>query len=485
MASVTTDNTSLRMLAERLNHPIRLTRWSAAREIAALLATQRYGFSMKSVLLDWLRSRTLESEIATGLSVLLCHASTEAVQLDEVAAVNARPSPLAEMQLAFVFNLQPTGQAWLRCHSGPAPHSFEPEEYFLKNKGAQVPQVLESSLRRLENGLKMPFFKQWAFEWHSVMEKTKSDHSGFPYYFVDASLSRNGVRAQLSQRQCDVYRSAYLRTLSCAAGAWGAPVGLMLQASLETLPANRGLLDVLPTTRPTWLDRKFECAELTSELGSVGRKLVNAHKGENDRRLASLRVPLAGDAIDFGHLTMRSVLVTSDFVPNDTSLKGADRTLPWVLPDRVSLRGRLENVAAADYATKGEVGSLIPLTLDVFALPFGFWHGDYFQAGISVPAPYGCRGYIDLTCEYNRIAVSSQRRLVGDWRYWHDQWIPEYHAEGMTRVGCITEIDPDDVEWARRKFDARIGWVIDARYWTRQSDYGEFAKSEQRAFYFE
>ena len=484
MAAVTSTSASLRMLVERLNHPIRQTRWRTAREIAVLLQSVEHRGEAAKVYLDWLRARSFESEVATGLTVLLCRGAADALDADDVAAAISRPSALSQMLMRFAFGDDAPDVAWSKCHSGSSPATFEAGRYFHDNKGAQVPPVLDTSITRLERRLRMPLSRQWAFEWHQLMQSSGAEHSRFPYHYVDGSMARNGVLAQVSQRQCDAYRSAFLRTLSCAVDEWGAPEDFMLQVSLDTLPASRGLLDLDPSEKPPWLLEDWQGAANGESLEGAARRVLAQHRKSGRQRLASLRAPVSVATTPFGHVSLRAVLATADFVAPDDGLVKADRSLFWVLPDMVTIEGRVGRGSVDDYIQMGRVGSCMPLCLDLVPFPCGFWHSDYFHVGISIPAPYVCKGAVDIACATNRLSVVSAGRSAGSWSFWHDHWSPQYHSDGMTRVGCVSEIADDELNWAMAKFGMRLAWVVDMQYWTRRTDYGEFDKVERREFFF-
>lgn len=67
-----TIDATLRVLLERLNWPVRMTRLVAAREYAKLLSSPAFGKKAAAAFLHWLSTRALESQVATGLAVLLC-----------------------------------------------------------------------------------------------------------------------------------------------------------------------------------------------------------------------------------------------------------------------------------------------------------------------------------------------------------------------------------------------------------------------------
>ena len=146
---------------------------------------------------------------------------------------------------------------WASAHSGEALEYFTIEKYFDDYKRSHVPQIFCDDIEWLERTTGLPFARQWAYEWRQVMDATRSPYSGFPYYFIDASLRQSGIGGQFSQPQCDVYRSAYLRTLAFAVSEWNMPLRTAVSYSANCLPLNPGLLNVRPIKRPKWLRKKY------------------------------------------------------------------------------------------------------------------------------------------------------------------------------------------------------------------------------------
>jgi hypothetical protein len=210
----------MRVLLERLNWPVRFVRWRAAKEYADLLSSPQRKVATR-VYLDWLKNRKLESEVVSGLSILLGMEPGSLPRAEEVKANIHKSSILADFLFQRVYHKVLGG--WVTANSGAAPRDYEPDKYFDEHKGQFVPLLLYNEFKRLEEDHGLPFIQQWAYEWRKVMNETGSPHSSFPYHFMDAAKSRAGIVGQFSQAQCSVYRSAYLRTLSFAVQEWEMP----------------------------------------------------------------------------------------------------------------------------------------------------------------------------------------------------------------------------------------------------------------------
>jgi hypothetical protein len=239
-----------------------MVRWKVAQEYGTLLSTKRHSELALRVYLDWLSRRELESEVVSAVSILKCVPQGALPPLRQVCAHINAPSILADSILRSIYGWGNICGGWSGAHAGAAPASFEPSDYFLRHKHSHVPPILWDGLERLYKKSNINFPKQWAFEWQELMERTQSPYSGYPYFFIDGTYRQTGVQGQFSQRQDEVYRSAYLRTL-----AYGVSTGMPMEYAnwfaSHSLTLNNDFANLKPTSRPQWLGTLPEecCAE--------------------------------------------------------------------------------------------------------------------------------------------------------------------------------------------------------------------------------
>lgn len=485
---MTSETASLRFLIERLNWPLRMVRWRVAREFGALLASKDHSEAALDVYLEWLSTRLFESEVVSALAVLLCTDESSLPSFELVSDRISRPSILADILLQEVYGKGKVHGQWETAHSGESPSSFEAEKFFADHKSSHVPPILSHKLTDLEIETGLPFMKQWAYEWHRLMEATDSPRSGYPYYFVDSILRQSGVNGQFSQRQCDVYRSAFLRTLACAVAHWGMPANSAALRALESLPLIRGLANLDPIDRPPWLlDIPEQCAESADEsLEKLIRDLIAAGSDKHDMQPVSLKIPISTEIAEFADLSVMALLVSSDFVPDlDNDASSFQRTLPWILPDGISAEGALEHAEISKFFAGGTDGKAAPICLDLWPLPSGFWLNEYFQIGISLPGPYVFSGDTHLSCKHGGIEIISGAESVADWRVWHDHWTPLYAKDGATRCGTVTNLNQHEIAKARDRHEMTLGWLVELNIWQSKTDYGELELTSRREFFFD
>lgn len=485
MVSLGTPEATLHMLIERLNWPVRMVRWRVAREYATLLSSGDHSQEALQVYLNWLSTREFESEIASALAVLLCMPENELPVFHAVSWHISKPSLLSDAMLQFSYGRSPANTHSRRGHSGKAPPSFIPSAFFLSHKTAHVPPVLEHSLEKLESRSGLPFMQQWTYEWHSLMQSTNSPYSGYPHYFIDSGFAQTGVTGQFSQRQCEVYRSAYLRTLAFAVDQWNFPANKASPWALDTLPINRGLAQLDPIDRPAWLsDIPRRCLEVAQPLETLVRDLVKPGINAQGMRPIALRIPVAEENMEFANLSISAILVSGDFAFNQHSKESPfARNLPWLLPDGISTEGPIEPIDIDTYISPGATGCAAPFSLNLWPLPSGFWHSDYFQVGVSIPAPYVLSEKSSLACRRGRIEILSGSKCAGTWTVWHDRWTPVYPRNGTTRCGTLTELLESEVRSTLDHYRMVLGWMVELDVWKQEKNHSEYKLTTRREFF--
>lgn len=298
----------LAILLEQLRWPIKMVRWRAAKELRALLAEPATRASVSDALLKWMGSRSLEREVLSALSVLVVTPRQYLPSFDVVTAAITRPSFASDFLLREIFGK--TTNAWIGCHSGPAPDDFVAEPYFAQFKASHVGGALTHEMEYLEERLGLPFMKQWGFEWTQLREQLAAGYTHYPNYFGDFGLQRQGIVGQFLQRQSEIYRSAYQRTLACAVEGWGVHPGALVQFVAYGLPVLPDLFELDPVPRPAWLPALD--AEMVGEqpdLPALGRAILAAQPAD-ESQIVQLRIPLDRSFSEFGELEISAFLVS-------------------------------------------------------------------------------------------------------------------------------------------------------------------------------
>jgi hypothetical protein len=477
---------TLLVLLERLNWPVRMVRLVTAREYAALLSSPVHGKKAVTAYLRWLARRELESQVATGLAVLLCTANEHLPSFLDVCKAIRQPSIIADMLLQHIYGFGNRKGGWHTAHSGVAPKDFVPEKYFEDHKTAHVPVIFSNQIERLESKFWFSFGRQWAFEWRKLMDRGGMPYSDFPYHFV-GNLARSGIVGQFELAQSDVMRSAYLRMLACAVAEDAMTAQQAGFYAMDCLPLNRGLFRVKPVDRPSWLsDIPEQCCAAGASLEAGARKLIGKNINSAGMRPVSLLTPIKPSLCEFGDFTVSAVMATDEFVPPEMNEPYFSPGVLWPLRDAITFEGRLDEEKIARFTVQGKTGRCTPVCLDVFPMPFGYWLADYLVAGYALPAAYLFEDPPEVSCDERGIGVQADGLAVAKISIWHDHWTPLYAKDGgFTRCGILTEMSMPHLGQALERHGLRLGWVAQLRFWSRATDYGEYELTTRREFFFD
>lgn len=444
---------ALEILIERLRWPAKMVRWKSAKAIRSLLVKADTRNAATTALLTWLAARQLESEVISGLSVLVVSPREVRPAFDDVEASIKCPSMAADFLLNEMYGART--ERWRSAHSGSAPTDFLAESYFDEHKTAHVPPILENELGFLEERTKLPFLRQWAYEWTAMRERLGASYSRYPTYFGDFGLQREGIIGQFIQRQGELYRSAYQRTLACAVSEWKVPLRSVAPFSSYGMPVLPDLFDVEPTPRPAWLPAIDAGTFGEKDLASVARELL-LREPVDDFQTVLLRIPLDRSLDEFGELEIAAYFVSDDFELGENQLLADGWQLIEV--DRYGfdmVRPSLDRRGEA-----GKSGRAIPVCCNEQPMIHGYWHDEYYQRGLSLPAPYCFQPITFQRARADSIHVSIGGDVVGSLAIWHDAWTPMYAPNSATRCGTITRISRSRLASAAARLDSKVGWFV-------------------------
>ena len=478
---------TIRMLIERINWPVRMVRLQVAREYAALLGSPNYRHLASQIFLNWIRDRKLESEVVSALAILACTPEQYLIPFQQLKANIQCPSILADVLVQNIYQRSLGG--WLDAHSVEAPPSFAGDMYFDKYKHSHVAPILDHVFGGLEKQYRFPFLKQWKFEWRTLVESTNAPLSSFPYHFMNwanldwANYRDSGVEGQFIQRQSDVYRSAYLRTLAFAVSHWKMPALFAADVALFSLPVNLELIKLRPGARPKWsADISERNCEPNAPMEPLIREILTKADSKSQMRPVCIKIPVSSNVSLFGDLWITAVLVSADYIPNSGNGPRFSQGVDWPLHDGISFRGSLPRTDIAKFASQGLRGSAIPCCLDLWPTHAGFWHGDYYQLGLSAPATYLFSGDLCIACTEHRVEIFNEQTLTATVSIWHDDWSPLYPKKGTTRCGLVTDMRRSDIARAEQELGLKLGWLARLRLWRREKDYSPFELTERQVF---
>ena len=208
---------------------------------------------MRSRLLNWIGSQTLESRAVLGLMPLvnaLVRAPESDMGLDDVQAAIRCPSLLSH--LVFL-ELQSDERDWalpVMPHSGDAPNQFLARDTFYQYNRTFVPPIHAIRAERMESE-GIPLLRQWAYEWE-VLFKRES-----PAASVNVAWRFHGRQEEERYVSTDfflseIYWSALLRALAWLASLQEVPTSRVWGPVAAVAPIDLGLWKVAPSRPPAW-----------------------------------------------------------------------------------------------------------------------------------------------------------------------------------------------------------------------------------------
>jgi hypothetical protein len=264
------------------------------------------------------------------------------------------------------------------------------------------------------------------------------------------------------------------------------PIDVARAAAAKCLPVNRGLVDIERSDRPLWLGELPDaCAADGAPLEHIIREIVKAGSTSGTLVPVHLKTPLSLSISEFASLTISCALLSEDYVPHpDADIAALDEAA-WELPTGALFSGQARQLNVQDRFRPAAQGKCLPFCVDVFPFPFGYWLGDLFHLGLSLPASYAFPHPISYRCADGGILTEANRQPVGRWTTWNDHWTNLYPKGGNTRCGCVSEMRPADIAAAADRFGLKVGWTVDAKIWRGEKGYGDLKLSRKSVHFFD
>lgn len=488
MADLTSQGLNIfSFLTQRLSWPVPMVRWKAGREIRDLLENKLTRDRMTSHLFEALDICRTESEVCSILNLFLLADHQARPERSALVSHIAHPSILTDFLLERMYGWGKGIGRWLTAHSGQAPLGFTPSTYFEEHKTAHLPPVFLHNLQDLERRTRLPFVRQWAFEWQKLSEQTGIRFTRYPDYFDDIMEQRAGIVGQYQQGQTEVFRSAYIRTFSLAVSEWKMPQKQALDELFDHIPAISGLFDLEPVERPTWFGSfPQDCQGSSANLHAAIRQFVAGQRGTDDQVLA-FSSPFEIDHVRHGHFKLSPFLATKNFELGDLdNLYEPDRfcdarenlSVEIVWPERPIDGSYFDGVS----------GRAVPICNGILPVPHGHWLGHYFSTGIPTLASYCLPGVKRLQVRNGSLELMVDDVPVSETSVWHDSWSPHYaKGGGTTRNGVSVKVTSDVLKSIveKRPDGLKLGWLLKTKVWKREKDFDDYKLVQRQKFVFD
>ena len=456
----------------RLALPVPAGKLVVMHALADALADPETAGVFEDALVDWTRTRQLESECLEALSVLLI-AQARAELLHRVRVATGRPSIASDFLLSLASGVPPIVSAWTGCHSGEAPHHVDvrsSEE--LLARGTFIPPIFQHALERLEGMSGFPLSRQWAFEFDILRDRVKNLADGHLSYFLGRERSNGG---QFVAAQGHLARSAYLRTLACAVERWGMPQPLAVEYACKALPADPLFLRLLPGQAPRWaqdLHQSFDDDSKPPEL--VVWDCLRLIEAEGQRRVLHLSAAVSDTARRHVELTVFGM--TSSAGISDTELGlGVHR---WMLGKFSPMQDGLRAFICPSWEGKDDL-DFTPTVLPLVGSNVGYLQSDYVGCLPYVPFSTPSLPRIELAPTVGRVPLISQGVQIGEFNSWYWNWQPSHPVGWSSPIACCSTLSAEAANTLECDLGGSVHYVWELTTWTRDTDYGDWARIEQ------
>lgn len=483
MGGRTIDKKKIDLLLSRLSWPSPLVRERAAVTLTGLLAGP-HSTVIGSALLEWIQQQTLESVAVLGL-LPFCRAcgTLPSIEIfDESLALAVRkPSLLSDLIFQDLGIADSIPLELDHLHSGTAPIGFEPRAFFREHIRMFVPPIYSIRAEKIEHDVRIPFMRQWAFEWEALVETTNITPTMEPAYFWGREDDKHlpGMDTRLSE----VYRSAYLRALAWSVTTGWVSLDVAMLLAAETCPIDLELWKLKPGRRPNWWP---EVRDSVGGIDTLAAQIWGQVEELWDKQCAEEQaetILAAGGRVHQGDV-IYDIEILGVFQSAEGPESGDARDI-FERCDRVNLREsskglRLAGVILPESPASLEVNIgdwvVVPASGRVWSPTSSRWQIWRFLRAVRLPAPFLFNGAMTFRCGKDAIEISDPVGVKARLWDWTDGLSEKLLANLPPRSGYALTADTSIVRGFAQETAMTFVWVCRLSGYHRQYGYGKFEK---------
>jgi len=478
----------LTFLLSRLTWPSGMVRERACVAIAELLINSELTKGVQGGLIRWIKAQKLESIAALGFLVFLRATIQDArfvvLRDDELSSACQRPSILSWMLMDRLIPGNIASQNWEGLNSGSAPVDFRIDPFFTKYSQVFLPPLYTSLAQEIQRESHLPFVRQWAFEWHKILEDIVKKPSTDPLHFAGREYSDHYVAIDFELSE--VYRSAFLRAL-----AWAIMVGCLSAEKAEyfaltTCPVDLGLWGLKSISRPPWWPRADECEGSPNTIGAEIWKQVEALWKEQTSGNDWIIAEISGRV--FEKTTIYDLEIFSIFRSDKellaTDLEELTEWYKWKNYVQHNAYGLcFEGVVRrtppdASVKTFSEC-RVLPATCRILPVTIPRWQFWRMYRGIWIPAPFLSYSPLAFRCLDEALIVDDGKKIVGKWTDWTDGLEQKITANLSPATGQHLLVRRQNIETFTEKTSSMFCWICRLTGYHRTHDYSPYEQFVQ------
>lgn len=474
---------NLKFLISRLKWPSGMVRERACVAIADLLIDSEWSEIQKENLIDWVRKQSLESVAVIGLIPFL-YAKAKSKEfvppVEELLNACQKPSILSWILTNEMASHNIRFPNWAILNSGSAPDNFVTNPFFMRYARNFLPPIYMEISMDIQKSKDIPFVRQWAFEWHKILQNTSEKTSADSLVFRGHEHSEHyGV---IDFKMSEIYRSAFLRAL-----AWSIMIDSLLVAdaiffALKACPVDFGLWNLKPRSRPAWWPSSAEQSQIWKQVELVWKQRTKEKEwviGE-----ATGRVRENDTVCD---LDIFGMLIVKKSKGNIDLTKLSD----WYRYNNIAshrefspyFEGIVRQVPFTDLIK--DIGGLrvAPVSNQVWPHTIPRWQFWRMYRGIWIPAPFVGRKDLTFCCSKKGLIIEDGEGIIGKWRDWTDGLEEKLTANLSPATGQYLLVNRKRLEEVMNRTNSHYCWLCCLRTYHRQHDYEPYQQSTSHKIY--
>lgn len=456
----------------RLGLPIPMAKLATIQSIASALCRESTSEAFVDALAGWLSSRELESECLEALCPLLV-AQVGPNHVERLRQAISRPSISSDLILSLVVDNPELLPSWIGCHSGPVPNVLGLDKEVQElTSGEFIPPIFGNRLENLEERADRPFLLQWAFEYSVLRDRVASHNDGYLGHFLD---SRQNHVGQFVTRKGHLARSAYLRTLACAADHWGMPPKIARSFARIALPADPIFLKIAPQEPPAWASSVHSrSATEISDFDSLVRSTID--QIECTRQQCVMHCSLAVIDIPLQHVELElfAVATTQDELDARNAVELYRQPHVEHAPVRDGLRALvpMKIEVNADNSVP-----FLPVVMPILGDNIGYLQFHFLQRRPYLPLSTSSLPGLKFVPGNDNFNLLSGEQEVGAWQWWLWNWSPGQPREWPSPIATCTCIEREAVKQIENDLCSRLDYVWRITAWNREREHDQWEKS--------
>lgn len=476
----------LSFLLSRLTWPSGVIRERACIAIADLYTDPKWTTEVEKSLIGWINAQTLESIASIGLIIFLYiktnDADSEIPSREEIIGAITKPSLLTNMALKELFPEDKAPNNTEAMNSGRFPEEFQINPFFIKYSRNFLPPIYMDIIENIESVKGVPLIKQWAFEWTRILNSEDKDPSAesLNFFYENEYSDYTVVRdTYLSE----VYRSAYLRTISwaIASGAISEIEGEFL--SIKTCPIDLGLWFLKSNLRPEWwpmFSTTSESADIPNCIWDLTNTIWTRQKAlKDDWVIAEASGYVYKENILYD-LEINGFFWNSEEHNYDLELLSNEyRSINELNFDPfttgLNFQGIIEPRSVDSFQT--QFGDLIPASC--FIDPHTSPRWQFWRMYRQIWFPNSCISprVLVFKCSNNAIIVYDGEEIIGKWIDWRDILREKATANLPPLTGQHLQIKRDKLNEFLQENNLNFCWICCLKKYEREHEYKEYTFS--------